>query len=270
MRRGAGALLLAVLLVSLGGCGARRKKPESAVPEFRRVRPPVAFELLRDSPEDLLVVDLRTPEEFFGPLGHLHGARNIPLPELGDRVHELWGFRHQTILVYCRNDRCGEDGIILLRERGFEYPVLMVGGLEAWVEAGYRTDGVRAPVKTAAAPIIVPAPDLEGPPPKEVYLRLSDGAVLLREPQTGYYVAGRVDGTSFEPDGRPVLGSGALCSDLVGEAEPLKAAWRDLTDGSLHIEDGAAKVETPQGPVVRGCVDGEGKFHPGSRVIEFH
>lgn len=272
MRRRAGALLRVVplLLAVLGAaCSAQRAKPKSQGPEYRRVRPPVAFELLRDSPEDLVVIDLRTPEEYFGPLGHLRGARNIPLAELGDRIRELWGFRQQTILVYCRNDQCGDQGATELRNRGFENPVLMVGGLEAWVEDGFRTEGVRAPVRTAGAPSPAPLP-VEGPQPEQVYLRLSDGAVVLRQPPPGFYVAGRVEGVRFEPGGQPVQGRGALCSDLVGEAEPLKAAWRDLADGSLHVENDSAPPTTPKSPVVRGCVDPEGRFHPGSLMIEYH
>lgn len=269
MRAGAAtsAVLAALLLVACSGRVPRQAATgESKAPrdDFRRVRPTVAFELLRDSPEDMLILDLRTPDEYFGPLGHLRDARNLPLVELPERLHEITAYRRQTILIYCRNDECGVEGVRLLRDRGFENPVLMEGGVEGWVEAGYRTEGVRPPVRTATPPQPVAAPRAAEQRADLVSMRMSDGAIQLGGRPSGLFVAGRVNGNRFEPDG-VVQGEGPLCSDLVGEAEPLKVAWRDLSDGTLHVEG----VEKPSFPIVRGCVDADGRFHPSSREIEY-
>src|SRR5204863_9636907 len=40
-----------------------------------------------------IVVDVRGPDEFRGALGHLRGARNIPLDELQRRISELASFK---------------------------------------------------------------------------------------------------------------------------------------------------------------------------------
>jgi hypothetical protein len=42
-----------------------------------------------DSAENPALIDVRTPEEFRGPLGHIAGARNIPIAELSGKIREL-------------------------------------------------------------------------------------------------------------------------------------------------------------------------------------
>jgi 3-mercaptopyruvate sulfurtransferase SseA len=37
----------------------------------------------------ILVIDVRTAQEFSGQLGHIPGAVNIPIAELPDRIQEL-------------------------------------------------------------------------------------------------------------------------------------------------------------------------------------
>lgn len=145
MRRGALAALLAAALPLLLSCSLWKRARNNG-PGYRLATPPVAFAMLRDSP-GLFILDLRTAEEFLGPLGHLVRATNLPLEELPEqlanlpeRFVELSGSQERTFLVYCRGgDDCGEQGIALLREKGFRYPVLMAGGIEAWIERGFGT-----------------------------------------------------------------------------------------------------------------------------------
>jgi rhodanese-like protein len=37
----------------------------------------------------LIVIDVRGPDEFAGPLGHIAGAKNLPVGELALRLHQL-------------------------------------------------------------------------------------------------------------------------------------------------------------------------------------
>jgi rhodanese-related sulfurtransferase len=130
------ALALAVLAV--GGCtlfGGR--SPEDAV-AFSRVRPPVAFEMMRDNP-GMPVLDLRTRYEFTGPAGHIRGAHNVPIDELAARLPELTQLKDRTFLVYCGHDECGIEGLEILLGAGFEEAVLMEGGIDAWVLGGFGT-----------------------------------------------------------------------------------------------------------------------------------
>ena len=38
--------------------------------------------------DDTVVLDVRTEEEFYGPLGHIEGAMLIPIDDLVDRLNE--------------------------------------------------------------------------------------------------------------------------------------------------------------------------------------
>ena len=134
MRKASALLLLSLVL--LPGCRAFRHRER---PPFRKITPPVAFEVLRDNP-DILIVDLRTRQEFLGDTGHIYRARNIPLERLPDRMAEITPFQEDTFLVYCReNDSCGEEGMAILISSGFENAILVDGGIDGWIRYGFRT-----------------------------------------------------------------------------------------------------------------------------------
>lgn len=129
------AAALAVLVLGSGaGC---RSLFEGGTDRFA-VKPGVAFSMLRDAPY-LPILDLRPAAEFHGPLGHMAGARSIPLEVLDGHLAELRAYRGVTVLVYCSAGECGRDAYAALAARGIEDPVFIDGGLEAWVAAGYGT-----------------------------------------------------------------------------------------------------------------------------------
>ncbi len=151
-RRLAVAVLILLALVPLAGCRSLRKRfHRSNRPPFRRLSPAVAYEVQRDSP-GMLIIDLRTPEEFQGVAGHLPRARNIPLEELPYRLIEISGFREETLLVYCRDTPCGEAGMRVLVASGFDDAMLLEGGIEGWLKAGYRTVLTVQVTQTTTAP----------------------------------------------------------------------------------------------------------------------
>ncbi len=130
LRSATGVLALAAIAA---GCTARGSI-EGTDLRYRRVRPAVAYEILRDSP-DALILDLRAAVgESSGSLGR---ARHVPLAELPAHLDELVDYRERTFLVYCGGDRkCGEQGMRLLLERGCSYAVLIDGRLDGWTSLG--------------------------------------------------------------------------------------------------------------------------------------
>ena len=163
--RKAFALLLPSLVLSfvmLPGCRSWRNRER---PPFRKITPPVAFEVLRDNP-DILIVDLRTRQEFLGDTGHIYRARNIPLERLPDRMLEIAPFRDDTFLVYCReSDSCGEEGMAILVSSGFENAILIDGGIDGWIRYGFRTVLPATPEETDGAPAAGPGGEGQSLPP---------------------------------------------------------------------------------------------------------
>lgn len=125
---------LGLLLLLSGQACSGRKGPQT-VPGVRLVSAPVAFHLMRDA-RSLLVFDLRTPEEFAGPQGHIYGALNVPLEELEVLVSGLRLPTNAGALVYCQTaGECGERGATALVGVGFESVFLLGEGLDGWIGA---------------------------------------------------------------------------------------------------------------------------------------
>lgn len=81
--------------------------------------------------DDTIVLDVRTEEEFYGPLGHIEGATLIPIDELTDRMSELSFVKDKTIYVVCRSGNRSGRGKDILNANNFT-AVNVNGGMLAW------------------------------------------------------------------------------------------------------------------------------------------
>jgi rhodanese-related sulfurtransferase len=111
--------------------------------QFRRAPPALsaveAYTLLaRDTV--IVVLDVRSYQEFNGPSGHLPRARVIPFPLLNDHLDEFETAGGRPILVYCEHGQQSLNAASLLRRRGFR-AYLLEGGLLAWKARGYPVMG---------------------------------------------------------------------------------------------------------------------------------
>ncbi len=107
----------------------------------RMRRPPQAWmeaDVLKarlENGDDLVVVDVRGPDEYNGPLGHIPDSRNIPLGELAVRIEELKPLRESTIILVCKTDKRSAKGAQLLQENGFNNVAIARGGMVRWADA---------------------------------------------------------------------------------------------------------------------------------------
>ena len=83
----------------------------------------------------LVILDVRTPSEYES--GHIKGAKNIPVDELETRIVEL--NRDIETLVYCRLGMRSTRAMHILNYHNFTKVYNMLGGIEAWKQAGYST-----------------------------------------------------------------------------------------------------------------------------------
>jgi rhodanese-related sulfurtransferase len=124
------------LLLILCGCGTvgvqREERP------YAVVEPTVAYEMMLDH-KQIVVIDLRPVEEFYGELGHIAGALSFPLGTMESRISEILPYRSQTVLVYGDAHEDVERGIDLLVANGFRNAVMIRGGIRRWIDRGYRT-----------------------------------------------------------------------------------------------------------------------------------
>ena len=80
---------------------------------------------------NILLLDVRTLDEFDGPLGHIAGAVLIPIQEIEQRIDELNKHKEKEIIVICRSGNRSQTGTRILISHGFN-AVNMVGGMKAW------------------------------------------------------------------------------------------------------------------------------------------
>lgn len=90
-------------------------------------------ELIQNEPATI-VLDVRTAEEYTGSLGHIEGARLIPVQELSRRLAELQDVGDSRIHVVCRSGNRSARATKILREAGFD-AINVEGGMRAWRQA---------------------------------------------------------------------------------------------------------------------------------------
>jgi len=80
---------------------------------------------------NLVILDVRTPQELEGELGKIDGVINIPVQELESRIHELDQYKEKEIAVICRSGNRSGRAVRILQPLGFNaYNVL--GGMIQW------------------------------------------------------------------------------------------------------------------------------------------
>ncbi len=82
-----------------------------------------------------LVLDVRGPGEFTGPLGHIEGARNIPLDQLAGETAALVAHDGPIVCV-CHTDRRSAAAAAHLRAAGAGDVTVLRGGMVAWRSEG--------------------------------------------------------------------------------------------------------------------------------------
>ena len=76
------------------------------------------------------VLDVREPDEFTGSLGHIAGAKLIPLGSLMQRFSEIK--KDKPVVVVCRSGARSAQATVMLRGAGFAKVANLAGGMLRW------------------------------------------------------------------------------------------------------------------------------------------
>jgi len=85
------------------------------------------------------IIDVREPDEFDGPLGHIGGSKLIPIGALRQRIEEL--DRAAPIVTVCRAGARSAQAAVMLRKDGFEDVANLAGGMLRWRAEGGAVEG---------------------------------------------------------------------------------------------------------------------------------
>lgn len=112
--------IISVVVLGLVGVLVLKQRMSSSF-----VDPSEAHALVKDG---AVLIDVRSPEEFGS--GHIDGARNIPVGEIGQRTAEV-GDKDKPVVVYCRSGMRSSQAKSTLESAGFTQ-VHNLGGMSRW------------------------------------------------------------------------------------------------------------------------------------------
>ena len=96
-------------------------------------------EWLEEHLHDVQIVDVREHTEFNGALGHVPGARLVPLGSLSARALEL--SKERPIVTVCRSGARSAQATVLLRKAGFDQVANLAGGMLRWRAQRFEVAG---------------------------------------------------------------------------------------------------------------------------------
>ena len=87
----------------------------------------------------VLLVDVRQPEEYASPPGHLPGAINVPLADVAGRADEL-AVCGKPIVLVCKTDRRSARAAEALLAAGLREVAVLRGGTDGWHAQGLELE----------------------------------------------------------------------------------------------------------------------------------
>ncbi len=93
-----------------------------------------------DAGEDLLLLDVRTAEDYNGEQGHIAGSVLLPLEQLEQRIDEISDYYEKTVVCICRTDRKSAKAAQILAEKGFADVHVAKMGMTDWNKNAYPVE----------------------------------------------------------------------------------------------------------------------------------
>ncbi|HEY7237804.1 MAG TPA: MBL fold metallo-hydrolase [Burkholderiales bacterium] len=94
---------------------------------------------LEEHLREVQVLDVREPDEFNGPLGHIPGARLVPLGSVAEAAGAL--AREKPVVVVCRSGARSAQATLMLGKAGFERVANLSGGMLRWRTQRFQVEG---------------------------------------------------------------------------------------------------------------------------------
>lgn len=126
-KAGASAVLAATLL--LGSCGSATTSPDITLVSVSE-----ASAVIEEAPAALVVLDVRTPEEY--NQGHLEGAINVDFyaEDFAAQLDQL--DKDVPYVLYCKSGNRSGQTAPIMTDLGFDEVFEIDGGIDAWSAAG--------------------------------------------------------------------------------------------------------------------------------------
>jgi rhodanese-related sulfurtransferase/thiol-disulfide isomerase/thioredoxin len=263
------AFLAVAIIFALTSCGSpQNSQPEApsstipsadtAVSESASASETVAYQTIlpmdvkkmMDDGEDILVVDVRTPEEYSG--GHLKSAINIPVETIADEKPAELPDLDALIIIYCRTGNRTRTAYEKLAELGYTN-VYDMGGIVDWP---YETVTEMSEVTESATPSngTLPSGDAAetGPASPDGILSAFDSTDITGNP---------VDETILSGKKLTMVNVWAtFCGPCIDEMPDLGALNTEYADAGFQIVGIVVDVTGNDGAIAQDMVDLAGEI----------
>jgi rhodanese-related sulfurtransferase len=105
-------------------------------PEWTEITVEELFNRL-DSDPPVLLIDVRSIEDYTGGYGHIPNSMSIPMLELESHIEGLSSYKDKEIVTMCPGGGLSLVAIDILTEAGFKDVKSLKGGTDMWHEKGY-------------------------------------------------------------------------------------------------------------------------------------
>lgn len=130
-------ILIALFIAGCGGSGSSAKSPAEHPEATPAILPAAqAHAYLGDHPE-ALILDVREPAEWDDDVGHIEGAKQIPLGLLAGRLGEIEDWKDKPVIVVSRGGERSQAAAETLHGGEFKLVIILDGGMKAWRAARY-------------------------------------------------------------------------------------------------------------------------------------
>jgi membrane protein DedA with SNARE-associated domain/rhodanese-related sulfurtransferase len=99
---------------------------------------------------DPVIVDVRSPTAQLVELRRIPGALHLPAREVGQHLARLPRDRDIVLYCTCPNEASAAQAARLLMNLGYQRVRPLLGGLDAWIDAGYAVEPLAAPAMRAS------------------------------------------------------------------------------------------------------------------------
>lgn len=94
------------------------------------------LEMMEEKEDEIVIVDVREPWEYYGDTGHVKNSLHIPMAEIPERIEELKKLANRHIAIICNSGSRSYSVCQYLRDLGFERIYNVQGGIMQWHLSG--------------------------------------------------------------------------------------------------------------------------------------
>jgi rhodanese-related sulfurtransferase len=113
----------------------RTRSSNPNAPGVEDIEPQEAWE----NKSEVLIVDVRRPDEFTGELGHIPGAQLMVLDTLPQRIEELP--KDKTLVFVCLSGGRSSRACAFAKENGYDQVYNLKGGMTLWNQLNLQVEG---------------------------------------------------------------------------------------------------------------------------------